>query len=313
MSALRVINPLPIFLGADGKALQGGYVYVGNVNQDPIQFPKAVYFDQALSIPASQPLRTQSGYLYRNGAPATLWADGDCSILVLDANRQQVSYQTQYATGVPRGMEASALSLISVTTAHAAAVAGGTLAINSVSATTQTLPAASAVRRGSRIEFINIQTGTATVSRAGADTIQLNSNVISSVALGHGDTLTLESDGTSKWYGVAGSAQLGSAAVFGVSLGGSGYQMLPSGMIIQRGSASTVAGNGTITFPIAFPNACLQLVMTEAAASGWSASNFGIYGQYTKTVTGASVKSIVWNGSAFTLGSGGFDYIALGY
>lgn len=44
-----------------------------------------------------------------------------------------------------------------------------------------------------------------------------------------------------------------------------GYQKLPGGLIIQWGevtSSGTAAGNATATFPIAFPNTCLQATAT---------------------------------------------------
>jgi len=46
---------------------------------------------------------------------------------------------------------------------------------------------------------------------------------------------------------------------FGASLAASGYQKLPSGLIIQWGTGSVPGGGGggTLTFPIAFPNEIL--------------------------------------------------------
>jgi hypothetical protein len=45
------------------------------------------------------------------------------------------------------------------------------------------------------------------------------------------------------------------------SLSASGYQRLPGGLIIQWGAVTAAAGtNTTATFPITFPNACLQAV-----------------------------------------------------
>jgi hypothetical protein len=48
------------------------------------------------------------------------------------------------------------------------------------------------------------------------------------------------------------------------SLGQNGYQQLPSGWIIQWGfAASWGSGDGTITFPIAFPVACRAMQATH--------------------------------------------------
>lgn len=56
---------------------------------------------------------------------------------------------------------------------------------------------------------------------------------------------------------------------WGNSLAASGYQKLPSGLIIQwvLGS-SVVATTQTINFPITFPTACLTVMSTGKAASG---------------------------------------------
>lgn len=91
MTALAVVNPFAPFLAA-GAALSGGKIYIGEPSKDPIAFPVPVYWDEALTIAALQPLRTSGGYIWRNGAPGRPYVEGDCSVLVLDANDQQVFY-----------------------------------------------------------------------------------------------------------------------------------------------------------------------------------------------------------------------------
>lgn len=49
------------------------------------------------------------------------------------------------------------------------------------------------------------------------------------------------------------------------SLGTSGYQKLPGGLIIQWGSATTTAGQGTWDYPIAFPNAVFRVFASQDA------------------------------------------------
>lgn len=122
MTALTVQNPLSTFTGTDGAPLQTGYVYLGSVNQNPISSPVAAYFDQALTIPAAQPLRTTAGYIWRNGAPAQLWTDGDCSMLVLDSKGRQVFYMPKLQRGDVSTFMAGVLA---ATTAAAARTALG--------------------------------------------------------------------------------------------------------------------------------------------------------------------------------------------
>lgn len=108
MTAQAIPNPLPIFPGADGQPLSSGYVYFGEANQDPEQYPVTVYWDQALTLVATQPLRTSAGYIHRNGAPAMVWLDGNCSIRVRDAQNRQVFYIPEYVTVASAAAEAAA-------------------------------------------------------------------------------------------------------------------------------------------------------------------------------------------------------------
>lgn len=86
----NVLPPYPVFVGRDGQPIDGGKVYIGNPNTDPLLSPKSTYYDTALSIPAAQPLRTSGGLLKRNGSPTSVYVVGDYSILVTDANNQTI-------------------------------------------------------------------------------------------------------------------------------------------------------------------------------------------------------------------------------
>ena len=86
MPAIAVNQPFPIFTDADGQPLDDAYIYIGAANQNPVSNPITVYWDSALTIPASQPIRTSGGYPVRNGTPARFYANSDYSILVRDKN-----------------------------------------------------------------------------------------------------------------------------------------------------------------------------------------------------------------------------------
>ncbi|SAL03103.1 hypothetical protein AWB77_06707 [Caballeronia fortuita] len=101
-----------------------------------------------------------------------------------------------------------------------------------------------------------------------------------------------------------------------VSLSNSGYQKLPSGLIIQWAQAACAAGATTTTaFPIAFPTACLNV-----AGSGYQAAGNQ---QAYAVVNGKTAANFTWNaflaagGSAPTLAATGgavqMWYIAIGY
>ena len=93
MSSLVHVNPFDYFVDANGTSLDAGYVYIGDPNKDPRQFPIAIYYDNGLTIPAQQPLRTSNGYIVRSGQPTYLFfAEGNYSVMVLDKNQNQVFY-----------------------------------------------------------------------------------------------------------------------------------------------------------------------------------------------------------------------------
>ncbi len=128
-----------------------------------------------------------------------------------------------------------------------------------------------------------------------------------------GETLTVVSTGVI-WKIVAsnGGRFLKHGGGFAAGAGVQGYQKLPSGTIIQRGSGATVDGVGTVTFPVTFPTACRQVLVVESSAANWVGSNFTVYGVGAKTQSGVTIRSMNWNGSAWAGKNGNFDYIAIG-
>jgi len=89
---LPVEQPVKTYTGLDGKPLDGGYIYFGLPNQNPITAPVTVYWDSAGTQPAAQPLRTVNGYIVRNGTPANVFFSGSYSELVQDSAGRQVFF-----------------------------------------------------------------------------------------------------------------------------------------------------------------------------------------------------------------------------
>lgn len=99
MPALLVESPYPLFTDDDGVALEDGYIYIGTANLDPVANPINVYFNQSLTLLASQPIRTSGGYPVYNGSPARLFANSDYSIRVLDKTGSLVFSAATAASG----------------------------------------------------------------------------------------------------------------------------------------------------------------------------------------------------------------------
>lgn len=81
-SAIAVTTPFPLFNDVDGQPLENGRVWVGLPGLNAKTNPKGIFWDEDLTIPASQPVGTKGGYPQWSGAPRRFFCDGDYSILV---------------------------------------------------------------------------------------------------------------------------------------------------------------------------------------------------------------------------------------
>ena len=87
-----VTNGYPVFTGSDGLPLDGGYVYIGTEGLNPLSNPQQAYWDEDLTIPATN-IRTSGGYAMYNGSPGRLYTQDPFSLLVQDSNNSTVYYQ----------------------------------------------------------------------------------------------------------------------------------------------------------------------------------------------------------------------------
>jgi len=106
-------TPLPLLLDLNGNGLSGGSVYIGVAGSDPQTFPQTVYWDAAGTIPASQPLATQSGYFVNAGNVAQIYGPTNYSIRVLDSNGVLVFYQPTVSNALagPLALSANGLTV----------------------------------------------------------------------------------------------------------------------------------------------------------------------------------------------------------
>jgi hypothetical protein len=99
MSALSIQPTYPIFTDIDGQPLENGYIFIGAANLNPQTNPINVYWDDALTILAAQPIRTLGGYPSNSGTPARLYVNSDYSIRVQNRNGSTV-YSAPEATEI---------------------------------------------------------------------------------------------------------------------------------------------------------------------------------------------------------------------
>lgn len=90
------LAPQPhLYMGdMQGRPLDAGKVYFGEPNKDPELYPIDVYYDEALTIAAPQPIRTMGGFMNANGQMIEIYAaEIMYSVKVLDGYSRQVFYQ----------------------------------------------------------------------------------------------------------------------------------------------------------------------------------------------------------------------------
>lgn len=79
----KIQTPYPSFTDIDGHPLDSGFIYVGEAGKNPEVYPIPVFWDEDLTIPAEQPIRTRNGYLSYFGRAGKIYVDGEeCSVNV---------------------------------------------------------------------------------------------------------------------------------------------------------------------------------------------------------------------------------------
>jgi hypothetical protein len=89
-----IVSPFTTFADTDGSPLNNGYVYIGTANLNPITNPISVYWDDALTQPAAQPLRTLNGFFSRSGTPARVYTAATNFSMVVNDNKGELVYSS---------------------------------------------------------------------------------------------------------------------------------------------------------------------------------------------------------------------------
>lgn len=92
MANVATITPLNQFFDTNGSPLNSGYLFFGEPDQDPEEFPVQMFWDAAGTVPALQPIRTISGYPSRAGSPAIIYGPDSYSLRVRNSASVQVLY-----------------------------------------------------------------------------------------------------------------------------------------------------------------------------------------------------------------------------
>lgn len=91
--AFAITQPMPLYTNGRGAMLDGGKLYFGVVGANPETAPQTVWWDEGMTQPAAQPVRTAGGIPIRNGSPALLYTNSDFSLTVKDEWERLVLYR----------------------------------------------------------------------------------------------------------------------------------------------------------------------------------------------------------------------------
>lgn len=103
-----IVYQRSFFADLNGLPLDGGSVYIGSANQDPETNPINTYWDDALTVPATQPLSVTAGYIVNNGVRAAVYVNqSSYSLRARNRSGIQVDYVAS-ATDFPAVLSGSA-------------------------------------------------------------------------------------------------------------------------------------------------------------------------------------------------------------
>ena len=180
---------------------------------------------------------------------------------------------------------------------------------------TVTLPEASTVPPGSLITLVGNNTYTVK-AKAGETLASSNNQSGPFTFLTSAFSVFRRLIGGGGWTLDGGDGALKYSPLFTATLAANGYQKLPSGLIIQWGTATVTtdgSGNATVTHPIAFPTAGLAFLPIRTQASYASAVSWTINAYSPGTATTAVGVLNSTNSAAVLSTSVSFRWIAIGY
>ena len=307
---LPPVNALPYGGAIHFRNIGSGVVIVVCAGTDSINSGAGQITSIELQIGASLELTG-------NGASAW-WAAGTAQLQyskVFGATAAQFDSSKLLATAefVKRmGVEWSGFTSVSASTVLGNSSAGGIVSASSSTAINVTLPPTGPVGQGAMIVVLSGGAGAVTLLASAGDGMTNSSGSAITIVLGQGDSALLTRV-SGEWRLIGGTVAARYSATFAATFGNAANQVLPSGWIFKIGHASTDVATGTVpvTFPVAFPTACMYVGAIYAGAT--SATNPSVCQSGIPTRTGFTgyITNVAGNNSAVTVG--GYNWLAIGY
>jgi hypothetical protein len=210
------------------------------------------------------------------------------------------------------GVEWSNFNSVNVSTVLGSGTVGGIVSAASSTAVSLTLPPTGTVPHAGTVLVLSAGSGAVTLLASGTDILTNASGITSPIALGQGDSALL-SRVANEWRLLGGTVALKYSRVFAATFGYDSSQALPSGWLCKTGHGSTNGNAGVVpvTFPVAFPTACMAVVANYGGASSAQNPSLCQIGNPSRTGFTGYLTSVVGNVGAVT--EGGFNWVAIGY
>jgi hypothetical protein len=231
-------------------------------------------------------------------------AGGDTGVTPAQFNNSTLLATTAWVTQL--GNIASGVYPYNANTGIPGSAIGGLVYAYGSAALAFNLPGSAAfgIPVGAQITVLNAASLAMTLSSVGTDKINIGSVQTAAIIIQPNDTITLTWNATS-WFASGGATMLTKSGLFASSIAAPGWQKLPSGLIIQWGSYTTSSQSIGVTFPLAFPSACLSLAM-----SGNTLTSAAMVGTTSISRTGFTAVSYASGGTYVAVTS---SYIAIGF
>ena len=210
------------------------------------------------------------------------------------------------------GIELSNFDSLSTSTVLGVRNVGGVVSASPATPINVTLPPTAMVAQGAMILVLCGGTGAVTLLVSAGDAMTNSSGSAITIVLGQGDSALLTRV-SGEWRLISGTAATRYSATFAAVFGDSANQVLPSGWTFKIGHASTNGTTGTVpvTFPVAFPNACMYVGAIYAGGSSATNPLLCQSGIPTRTGFTGYFTSVAANSAAVT--NGGYNWLAIGY
>ncbi|AQW30494.1 hypothetical protein ACJBUE_02440 [Ralstonia syzygii subsp. celebesensis] len=141
---------------------------------------------------------------------------------------------------------------------------GSHLLFQATTTLTVPTPASLGMRNGDAVTISGYGGYSGTVAFAGATYTYDVAGKTAAITVKSGESLVLIAAGATTWQVGPSTAGMGVIGSFGGSMGSSGWQPLPGGLIFQWGTASFTAANADTAFslPVAYPNNHFTVLLT---------------------------------------------------